>query len=194
VIAFSIVLLLAAVPQTVPRAEAKRLFDAGDTWPQFLDKVEAQRELWRRTAAGAAVSPDLVNRVQREARGLQFLVVAEDWCPDSAYAVPYVARLADLTQVPLRIVDRLRGEQLMRAHPAADGRPVTPTIVLLRDGVDVGAWVERPEVLQQLFRSMSSNPESARQFAQRGNWYEADRGVSVLTEIVALVEQTRASK
>ena len=193
-IAFSIALLLAAVAQTVPKAEAERLFDSGDTWPQFLDKVEAQRELWRRTAAGAAVSPDLVNRVQREGRGLQFLVVAEDWCPDSAYTVPYVARLADLTQVPLRIVDRLRGERLMRAHPAADGRTVTPTIVLLRDGVDVGAWVERPEVLQQLFRSMSSSPESARQFAQRGSWYEADRGVSVLTEIVALVEQTRASK
>ena len=83
-IAFSIVLLLAAVAQTVPRAEAERLFDSGDTWPQFLDKVEAQRELWHRTAAGAAVSSDLVNRVQRAGKGLQLLVVAEDWCPDSA--------------------------------------------------------------------------------------------------------------
>ena len=187
-------LLLAAVAQTVPRAEAERLFDSGDTWPQFLDKVEAQRELWHRTAAGAAVSSDLVNRVQRAGKGLRLLVVAEDWCPDSAYAVPYVARLADLTQVPLRIVDRLKGESLMRAHRTADGRTVTPTIVLLRDGVDVGAWVERPEVLQQLFRSMGSSPESARQFAQRDSWYEADRGVTVLTEIVALVEQTRATK
>jgi hypothetical protein len=194
VIAFSIVLLLAAVAQTVPRAEAERLFDSGDTWPQFLDRVEAQRELWRRTAAGAAVSQDLVNRVQRAGKGLQLLVVAEDWCLDSAYAVPYVARLADLTQVPLRIVDRLKGESLMRAHRTSDGRTVTPTIVLLRDGVDVGAWVERPEVLQQLFRSMGSSPESARQFAQRDSWYEADRGVTVLTEIVALVEQTRATK
>jgi len=194
VIAFSIVILIAAVAQTVPRAEAERLFDSGDTWPQFLDRVEAQRELWRRTAAGAAVSQDLVNRVQRAGKGLQLLVVAEDWCLDSAYAVPYVARLADLTQVPLRIVDRLKGESLMRAHRTSDGRTVTPTIVLLRDGVDVGAWVERPEVLQQLFRSMGSSPESARQFAQRDSWYEADRGVTVLTEIVALVEQTRATK
>ena len=82
----------------------------------------------------------------------------------------------------------------MRAHRTADGRTATPTVVLLRQGADVGAWVERPAVLQELFRSIGTSPESARRFAQRGEWYEADRGVTVLKEIVALVEQTGAAK
>ena len=173
--------------------EPARLFEAGQTWEHYLDRVDRQRELWRRTSADAAVSPELVERVRRVGQDLQILVVAEDWCPDSAYSVPYVARLAALARIPIRIVDRATGEPLMRAHRTADGRTATPTVVLLRKGVDVGAWVERPAELQELFRSIGDSPENARRFAQRGDWYDADRGVTVLKEIVALVEQTGAA-
>jgi hypothetical protein len=179
--------------QGAPRVEPA-LFDEGLTWEQFLDRVEMQRELWLRTAAEASVSPELIERVRQAGRHLQLLVVAEDWCPDSAYSVPYVARLAALAHVPFRIVNGTAGESLMRAHRTTDGRTATPTVVLLREGVDVGAWVERPAVLQELFRSIGASPDNARRFAQRGSWYEADRGDTVLKEIVALIEQTGAAK
>jgi hypothetical protein len=192
-ISLSVLLVITAL-QAAPRADPAALFDAGRSWEQFVDGLERQRELWLRTAADATVAPELVDRVRRAGRDLQLLVVAEDWCPDSAYSVPYVVRLADLANVPLRIVDRTAGESLMRAHRTADGRTATPTVVLLREGRDAGAWVERPAVLQELFRSIGASPESARRFAQRGEWYEADRGVTVLKEIVALVEQTGAAK
>jgi Thioredoxin len=188
------VLLVWSLFQAAPHVEPTRLFDAGETWERFLDRVKMQRELWLRTASDATVSPELVERVRYAGRDLEVLVVAEDWCPDSAYSVPYVARLTALAHVPLRIVDRVTGEPLMRAHRTLDGRTATPTVVLLREGVDVGAWVERPAVLQDAFRSIGASPESARRFAQRGAWYEADRGVTVLKEIVALVEQTGAAK
>jgi Thioredoxin len=186
--------LLLVVSLQAAALEPARLFEAGEPWERYLDRVDRQRELWVRTSADATVSPELVERVRRAGQDLQLLVVAEDWCPDSAYSVPYVARLAALAQVPIRIVDRATGESLMRAHRTTDGRTATPTVVLLRQGVDVGAWVERPAVLQELFRSIGTSPESARRFAQRGEWYEADRGVTVLKEIVALVEQTSAAK
>jgi hypothetical protein len=190
----SLFLLLVVSSLQTASVDPARLFDAGETWERFLERVERQRERWLRTAADATVPPDLVERVQRAGRDLTFLVVAEDWCPDSAYSVPYVARLTSLAHVPFRIVDRATGESLLRAHRTVDGRTATPTVVLLREGVDVGAWVERPTELQDLFRSIGTNPESARRFAQRGDWYEADRGVTVLKEIVALVEQTGAPK
>ena len=190
----SLFLLLVVAPLQAASAEPARLLEAGETWERFLERVERQRERWLRTAADATVAPDLVERVRRAGRDLKVLVVAEDWCPDSAHSVPYVARLASLAHVPFRIVDRATGESLLRAHRAFDGRTATPTVVLLREGVDVGAWVERPAELQDLFRSIGASPESARRFAQRGDWYEADRGVTVLKEIVALVEQTGAAK
>ena len=166
----------------------------GRSWEQFLQGTRMQRDLWLRTEARVSIAPELVARVERARRGLQLVVVAEDWCPDSAYTVPYVARLATLAGVPLRLVDRTAGEAWLRAHRTRDGRTATPTIVLLRDGVDVGAWVERPAVLQDLFRSIGDSPADASQFARRGEWYEADHGVTALREIVTLIEQTGATR
>ena len=189
----SIVLLVAALPRVPAAVHATpdELFAGARTWEQFLDRVSAQRDLWLGTESAVAVPADLVERAKASRRGLRLLVVAEDWCPDSAFTVPYVARLARLSGIPLRVVDRATGEPLMSAHRTPDGRTATPTIVLLRGSRDAGAWVERPAELQRLFLSMSSDAESARRFSQRHTWYESDAGLTVLREVIALIEDTR---
>jgi hypothetical protein len=168
------------------------LFARGQTFEQFLGSVKAQRELWIRNAAWTNPPPDLVARLKRANAGLRLLIVAEDWCPDSVNTVPYVARLSALADVDVRIVDRVVGRPIMARHRTPDGRTASPTIVLLRHGEDVGAWVERPAVLQQLFLSMRTNPESGQRLAERQSWYDADQGASALAEFVALAEQTAA--
>jgi Thioredoxin len=171
-----------------------RLVESGKPWEQFLAGVSAQREVWLKTESAVTVPLDFVERARKVSRGLQLLVVTEDWCPDSAYSIPYVARLAQAAGVPLRVVDRAAGEPLMLAHRTSDGRTATPTIVILRNGRDVGAWVERPAELQQLFLSMSTSPENAKRFSQRHLWYESDGGLTVLKEVLALIEQTNEKK
>ena len=47
--------------------------------------------------------------------------------------------------------------------------------------------------LQDLFRSIGDSQPS-RRFAERGAWYEADNGMTALSEIVTLIEQTGALK
>ena len=164
------------------------------SWEQFLQGARTQRELWLKTDARVAIPPALVERVERARRGLQLVVVAEDWCPDSAYTVPYVARLATLARVPLSIVERTSGDALMRAHPAWDGRTVDADDCPVPRWRDVGAWVERPAALQDLFRSIGDSPANASRFAERGAWYEADNGMTALGEIVTLIEQTGAHR
>ena len=189
----SIVLLVTALPRAAAAVHTtpEELFESGRTWEQFLDRVSAQRDVWLKTEAAVAVPSDLVERAKALRRGLRLLVVAEDWCPDSAYTVPYVARLARSAGIPLRIVDRAVGEPLLSVHRTPDGRTATPTIVLWRGSRDVGAWVERPAELQRLFLSMSTDPESAKRFSQRHTWYESDRGLTVLREVLDLIEHTR---
>ncbi len=168
---------------------AADLFRRGRSFDAFLATVGAQRDLWRTNTARAEPPRELVDRLEHAARGLRVLVVAEDWCPDSANTVPYIARLASRAGVPLRIVDRTDGKELMTRHPASDGRGVTPTVILLRDGLEAGAWVERPVPLQRMFHSMATDPESARAFAGRQAWYDADRGQTTIGEFVALAER-----
>lgn len=191
----AILLLLALQASTQATSKgaptAAQLFNDGLTFAQFLDRAVAQRDAWLANAARLPAQQD-VDRLRRVRDGLRMLIVAEDWCPDSVHTVPYIANLARAADVDLRIVDRTIGASVMASHRTRDGRPVTPVVVLLRHDRDVGAWVERPAPLQQLFFSMATDPESARQFAQRGSWYDADRGRTTLAELLRLAEDTMA--
>jgi Thioredoxin len=135
------------------------LFDRGQAIEQFVQTTTRQRESWIRNVAAAKIDPGMVERFRRVGGDLRLLIVAEDWCPDSVHTVPYVAALAAQAGVEMRIVDRGSGAAMMKRHPPPDGRGVTPIVVLLRRGIDVGAWVERPSVLQSLFQSIGTNPE-----------------------------------
>jgi hypothetical protein len=185
--------LLIQSTSTAPPGAAG-LFARGRTFDEFVAHVASQRDIWRRTAAAASAPRDLVDRLERVGDGLQLLVVAEDWCPDSANTVPYIAALASQAHVALRIVDRDQGQSLMKRYPAGDGRAVTPTVVVIRGGSDVAAWVERPAPLQHLFQTMATSADSARQFADRQAWYDADRGRTTLAEVVALAERTAVGR
>jgi hypothetical protein len=167
-----------------------RVFDSGLTFAQFIDRANAQREVWLKNASRTDVPPDAVNRLRRVRDGLRVLIVAEDWCADSVHTVPYIANVAEAAGVDVRIVNRAAGEPIASAHRARDGRPVTPIVVLLRNDRDVGAWVERPAALQRLFFAMAANPDSARRFAERATWYDEDRGRTTIAEFVALAERT----
>jgi len=181
-------------PAAAQDADAEHLFARGLTWEQFLDKAKAQRDVWLKTTSSVRVPPDLVDRFRRVSSGLRILVVAEDWCPDSVNALPYVAGLAASLPVPLRIVDRTVGDPLMKRHRTPDGRIATPTIVLVRDGREIGAWVERPAVVQAWFLAMATSAESAKRFEDRQSWYDSDRGRSVLAELTDLAERTALRK
>ena len=167
-----------------------RVFDSGITFARFLDRAQAQREVWLKNASRMDLPADAVNRLTHVRKGLRVLIVAEDWCVDSVHTVPYIANVAAAAGVDVRIVDRAAGESVASAHRARDGRPVTPIVVLLRNDRDAGTWVERPAVLQQLFFAMAGSPQKARQFAERATWYDEDRGRTTIAEFVALAEQT----
>jgi hypothetical protein len=174
--------------------DAAALLERGRTIGQFLETVTRQRELWVSNLATAKVSPAMLDRFKRTGTDLRLLIVAEDWCPDSVHTVPYVAALAAQAAVDLRIVDRASGAAVMKRYPASDGRGVTPVIVLVRHGVAVGAWIERPAALQSLFESIKSHPENAGRFADRQAWYKADSGRTTVAEIVDLAEQSAGVK
>ena len=108
----------------------------------------------------------------------------------SANTIPYVVRLAALSGVELRILDRTVGAPLMVRHPSADGRGVTPLVVFVRGGDDAGAWVERPRPLQEAFRTMGDDPASHHHAAERQAWYDGDQGRTALEEIVTAAERT----
>lgn len=183
-----VLVLMLAGSVTASAQDAAALFDRGVTWDAFLGGVESQRDKWTTNTERAAVDPDLVQRFKRIAPGLKILVVAEAGCSDSVNTIPYLAKLAALSGVDLRIVNKATGAPVIEHHRTPDGRTATPTVILIRDGKEAGAWVERPAVLQTWHMSMASL-DSDERLSRKLSWYDWDRGATTLAEIVALAEK-----
>ncbi len=185
-------LLLAIAPahgpaQTPPQAAAA--FAQGLPWADYLAGAKQQRELWVRNAA-RDVPADLIARFKKAGAGLRVLVVAEDWCSDSVNSVPYLGTLAAKAGVELRVINSVAGKPFMDAHRTPDGRAATPTVILIRDGKEVGAWVERPVVPQTWFIDMANKVDSAERQQRKMSWYDWSHGDDALREIVVMAEQT----
>lgn len=186
----AIALLLALLWSSTPAPHYAELYAHGVPFAEFLDKVNARRDEWRARYRDAVVSPELIQKVRALHGRRQLLVVAEDWCSDSAQTIPYLARLVEAAPgtLEMRIIDSKAGRIVMDAHPTPDGRGATPTIAALTPaGTLIDAWSERPSGLQHWAieqRKVLSRSELHDQVAK---WYADDAGKSALNEIVAIL-------
>jgi len=179
---------LSEAPQEQALAELA-LYDAGMEFAQFLDEAERRRDTWHANYEAGAPPAQLVQQARRLGDGWRLLVVAEDWCGDSANTIPYLARLVD--EVPgfsMRVVRSEAGQSVMDRHPTPDGRGATPTVLILdAQGRERGAWVERPSALQSWFLNGAERLEEEDLYARKYAWYDWDKGESTVREIVELI-------
>jgi hypothetical protein len=165
------------------------LYASGVPFDRFLADANARRSTWVRNWEASQVPPEVLEL----ARGLdghwRLLVIAVDGCSDSVNTIPYLARLVALApQLELRIVSPTAGRAVMEAHRTPDGRAATPTVIILdAQGNEVGAWVERPSVLQQMAIDARAAGTFDRLIAGKQAWYDADAGASTVREVVDLV-------
>jgi len=167
-----------------------RLFTRGRPFAEFLSQVRSRRETWTSNYTNAVLPPELLERARAVAGSWRFLVVAEDWCGDSANAIPYLARLVDsVSSLGLRVIGTADGKGVMEAHRTPDGRAATPTVVLLDGaGQDAGCFVERPAALRTWLDANRGTLPERELNAGRDEWRRKDAGRETLREIVELLE------
>ena len=164
----------------------------GVTFAAFLDSATSDGDEWRKRYSNSAVSADTVSRLRALPARRLLLVVAEESCSDSTATVPYVARLVDAApdRIELRLVNSRTGRPIMEAHRTSDGRAATPTVVVLAgDGRLIGAWSERPSVLQGWVREHKPSLTQNEFQERKAKWYADDAGQSAVAEILALIER-----
>lgn len=183
----TLITLMFMLPSQAPQAAS--VFDQGLPWTEYLASAQQQRDTWVRNA-GRDVSPALVERLKKVSTGLKLLVIAEDWCSDSVNSIPYLGTLTSKSGTDMRVVNSVVGKSFMEAHRTPDGRAATPTVIFIRDGKEVAAWVERPAALQTWFIDNMTKIDQAERQQRKISWYEWNRGDESLREIVALAEQT----
>jgi hypothetical protein len=181
-------LLIAMLIPIAQEPDPAAMFDRGMTFETFLSEAKAQHDTWVQNAGRANPSPEMVDRLKRAGADLKFLVIAEPACSDSVNSLPYLAKLASAAGVDLRIVYKAVGQPIMDQHRTPDGRAATPTVVLLRAGKPVAAWIERPSALQEWYLGPGAKLSQQERSARKLAWYDWDRGDSSLEEILRLAE------
>jgi Thioredoxin len=172
----------------------RRLFDRGQTFEEFVTAAKQRREGWLRLQRDATISPELLTRARAVGGTWQLLVVAADWCGDSMNSVPYAARLADsVPGLSMRIVFPDVGRSAQNSHRSTDGRTATPTFVLLDSaGTDVGCIVELPTALRQWTQKARGKLSDDSLHTYRSTFYAKDKGASLSTELIEVLEAARA--
>ncbi len=190
----------APVLRTLPAASTdsslRALFESGATFGDFVTAAKARREGWLRLQREAVITPALLARARAIPGRWQLLVVAIDACGDSMNSVPYAARLADsMPNLTLRIVSPTAGRAVQESHRSNDGRTATPTFVLLdAAGADAGCVVELPAPLRQWTDSARSAVGIDSLHAYRSAFYQRDRGASIVTELIDVLEAAAAGR
>ncbi len=176
------------------RSDLETLYAQGKTYVEFRDAATRRVEAWNDHYANAQVPDALRTRVTALRGSWRLLVVAEDWCGDSANTIPYVAKLVDVAgNLDMRIINSTVGRAIMESHLTPDGRAATPTVILLtEDFEEAGCFVERPRHLQHWWLSNEDKLSRKDLLDQKYAWYAEDQGQETLEEIVAMIEAAAA--
>ena len=198
--------LAAAVDRTPARAddELRATYEQGRSYRDFLGAATRRAETWHGNTeqaahpqfAGdlgleeqaAAIDPALVARARALGGTWRFLAVAVDSCSDSVSTIPYLAELvARVEGLDMRIVDASVGRAIMESHRTPDGRPSTPTVLLLdAEWEERGCFIERPPALQTWILEEGFSADQV--FANKMRWYAEDAGQNTVEAFVEMLE------
>lgn len=187
-----ITLMLIGFLGTAGQADYSALWEKATPFDQFLQGVRSREQAWKSRFANAAIDADMLNEVRALPAKRRILAVAQDRCSDSAWAIPYIAKLAAAVpeKLDLRVIGPNAGSRIQSDNLTPDGRIATPTVVVLDEkNRSLGGWVERPSELQQWFIANKATMENGPLHEKMDDWYEKDAGKSTLREILALLKK-----
>lgn len=167
----------------------QKRFEGAQTLSDFIASAEQNRELWQSIYARAVVNDDILDVARQLPAKRHLLVLVEDWCGDAFNSVPWLARLADAVadKLELRVLGRDENLDLMDEHLSPTGGRAIPVVMVLDENFEeIGWWGSRPAELQAWVDETGVALEKAERYHQMRLWYARDRGVSTLTEVLAI--------
>ncbi len=170
------------------------LYHSGIEFGQFLDEAERRRDRWVNNFGDGTLHAELTEQADSITGTWHLLAVAVAGCSDSVSTLPYLAHLVGYSEhVNMRVVDSTAGRAIMEAHRTKDGRPATPTILVLNDRFEpVGVFIERPEALQEWVDTDGADLSSQDFVRGKFEWYDADAGrqtVGAVLDIIAAASE-----
>ena len=122
-------------------------------------------------------------------KNLKWLIITEAWCGDSAHSLPFIQKIAEASEIPLKIVLRDENEALMNEFLTNSSKSIPILISLDPNNKVLFRWGPRPTELQEwLIEAKKKNTSQEEIFDYLQKFYNKDAGNTVVREVVDLMK------
>lgn len=117
-------------------------------------------------------------------------LITEGWCGDSAQSLPIIHKITEINpKIKLKIILREENTEIMEQF-LTNGKRSIPKLIAERDGVILFVWGPRPEGCQKLYDELlRQNTEFEELEIAIQKWYNNDKGISILQELLHFKEE-----
>ncbi|MCB0471970.1 MAG: thioredoxin family protein [Flavobacteriaceae bacterium] len=131
------------------------------------------------------------NTLEKLSKPMLWLVITEGWCGDAAQIVPVLDKIAAASPaIDLYFVYRDRNEDLMNLFLTNSKKAIPKLLALDKDTLEVVfTWGPRPEPARDMVsKQLETNGSLSADFKiELQQWYNTDRGASIVNEILSLL-------
>lgn len=149
---------------------------------------------WQRTSRWlktGKILPEMESVLQNRSKKMNWLLITEPWCGDAAHIVPFIKLIADASS-NINLTVELRDAEPNSIYNYLTGKSKSIPILVMRDEAqkDIAVWGPRPKECQIVYNELhdqNADLEALKIALQK--WYNADKGVSMQKELIAILEK-----
>lgn len=138
------------------------------------------------------LSPDQTEFFQNLRTRQTWLVFLESWCADGAQTIPVLNKIAEVSaNIDLKIILRDEHPELMNNFLTNGTRSIPKLIILDKDLEVMETWGPRSNTATQMVSDYKKEygKIDADFKAKLQVWYNKDRGISIINELIDLVQK-----
>lgn len=140
-------------------------FDSGYDFAEYLNVIKARKDDWLKSYQEFRLTEAEQKKLAAISKRFNILALSEDWCGDSVYNLPVIARMVEaLPHAKLKVLTRDDNLDLMEKF-TADGKMKIPTVVFSDENFKILAlWIEEPKNAPQLKQRLLSGPDGKEKY------------------------------
>lgn len=158
--------------------------DQSEEHIKFTALNHTRMERWNKTLH---ISDEILSTIQNLKAKMQWVVISESWCGDSAQIIPVLAAIANHSNGKISLKIILRDEHpdwIERYH--TDGKKSIPKLIAFDEfGVELFTWGPRPQSAIEIFKHWKANESSIPKSEFQNQlhlWYARNKGQEIIEE------------
>jgi hypothetical protein len=163
----------------------------GEETQEKIDYTKLNYSRTKRLDKTATIDSDAATIFKNVENKQTWLVISEPWCGDAAQSLPFLNKIAELSEnIDLKIVLRDDNLALMDQYLTNGGRSIPKLIILDEDLNEIQQWGPRSEAATKLVTDYLAEHGKVDDTLKENLqvWYNKDKGVSIVGDLVSAVE------